>query len=92
MRAAASSRCFRRFQRGDEFLECPSPLLVVRELVEGRTRGGQHDGRPGDRKIALTMITLLFMFGAILTIIGSFFRGPGYNWTWPWAQGVFFEL
>jgi menaquinol-cytochrome c reductase cytochrome b/c subunit len=48
--------------------------------------------KPGDRKIALTMFTLLFMFGAILTIIGSFFRGPGYNWVWPWAQGVFFEL
>jgi menaquinol-cytochrome c reductase cytochrome b/c subunit len=48
--------------------------------------------KPGDRKIALTMFTILFMFGSILTIIGSFFRGPGYNWTWPWAQGVFFEL
>jgi menaquinol-cytochrome c reductase cytochrome b/c subunit len=48
--------------------------------------------KPGDRKIAITLFTMLFMFGAILTIIGSFFRGPGYNWTWPWAQGVFFEL
>jgi hypothetical protein len=48
--------------------------------------------RPGDRKIALTLFTTLFMFGAVLTIIGSFFRGPGYNWIWPWAQGVFFEL
>jgi len=48
--------------------------------------------KPGDRKVAITMFTLLFMFGAILTIIGSFFRGPGYNWVWPWAQGVFFEL
>ncbi len=48
--------------------------------------------RPGDRKVAITMFTLLFMFGAILTIIGSFFRGPGYNFVWPWAQGVFFEL
>ncbi len=48
--------------------------------------------RPGDRKIALTLFTLLFMFGATLTIIGSFFRGPGYNWVWPWTQGVFFEL
>ena len=47
---------------------------------------------PGDRKIAITMFTMLFMFGATLTIIGSFFRGPGYNWVWPWAQGVFFEL
>jgi hypothetical protein len=48
--------------------------------------------RPGDRKVAITMFTLLFMFGAVLTMIGSFFRGPGYNWVWPWAQGVFFEL
>ena len=48
--------------------------------------------KPGDRKIAITMFTILFMFGGILTIIGCFFRGPGYNWTWPWAQGVFFEL
>ena len=48
--------------------------------------------RPGDRKIAITLFTTLFMFGATLTIIGSFFRGPGYNWIWPWAQGVFFDL
>ena len=48
--------------------------------------------RPGDRKIAITLFTMLFMFGAVLTIIGSFFRGPGYNWVWPWAQGVFFDL
>jgi len=48
--------------------------------------------RPGDRKVAITLFTIMFMFGAVLTIIGSFFRGPGFNWTWPWAQGVFFEL
>src|SRR5436190_1193849 len=47
---------------------------------------------PGDRKIAITLFTVMFMFGAVLTIIGSFFRGEGYNWIWPWAQGVFFEL
>ena len=48
--------------------------------------------RPGDRKVAITMFTLLFMFGAILTIIGSFFRGPGFNFTLPWRDGVFFDL
>jgi hypothetical protein len=47
---------------------------------------------PGDRKVAITLFTVMFMFGAVLTIIGSFFRGEGYNWIWPWAQGVFFEL
>jgi menaquinol-cytochrome c reductase cytochrome b/c subunit len=48
--------------------------------------------KPGDRKLAITLFTMLFMFGAVLTLIGSFFRGPGFNWVWPWAQGVFFEL
>jgi hypothetical protein len=48
--------------------------------------------KPGDRKIAISMFTILFCFGATLTIIGCFFRGPGYNWIWPWAQGVFFDL
>jgi quinol---cytochrome c reductase cytochrome c subunit, bacillus type len=48
--------------------------------------------KPGDRKLAITAFTMLFMFGATLTIIGSFFRGPGFNWTWPWSQGVFFDL
>jgi len=48
--------------------------------------------KPGDRKIAITLFTMLFMFGATLTIVGSFFRGPGFNWVWPWHQGLFFEL
>jgi len=48
--------------------------------------------RPGDRKLIITLFTMLFMFGATLTIIGSFFRGPGFNWVWPWSQGLFFEL
>ena len=48
--------------------------------------------KPGDRKLIITLFTLLFMFGATLTIIGSFFRGPGFNWVWPWGQGLFFEL
>jgi quinol-cytochrome oxidoreductase complex cytochrome b subunit len=48
--------------------------------------------KPGDRKLAITLFTMLFMFGATLTISGSFFRGPGFNWVWPWSQGLFFEL
>jgi len=25
-------------------------------------------------------------------MIGSFFRGPGFNFTLPWRDGLFFEL
>jgi menaquinol-cytochrome c reductase cytochrome b/c subunit len=48
--------------------------------------------KPGDRKIAITCFTMLFMFGAVLSIIGAFFRGPGFNFVWPWVDGVFFDL
>jgi hypothetical protein len=48
--------------------------------------------KPGDRKLAIMLFTILFMFGASLTITGSFFRGPGFNWVWPWAQGIYFDL
>ena len=44
--------------------------------------------KPGDRKIAITLMTILFMFGGVLTIIGSFFRGEGFNFIYPWRQGV----
>jgi menaquinol-cytochrome c reductase cytochrome b/c subunit len=36
--------------------------------------------------------TFFLAFWTILTIIGSFFRGPGFNWVWPWVDGLFFEL
>jgi hypothetical protein len=68
----------------------PTFILVVLAAVPFVDRNPSV--KPGDRKIAFTMFTILFCFGATLTIIGCFFRGPGYNWVWPWAQGVFFDL
>ena len=48
--------------------------------------------RPEDRKFAISLFTLFVMFWAVLVIIGSFFRGPGFNFTFPWVDGVFFDL
>jgi menaquinol-cytochrome c reductase cytochrome b/c subunit len=48
--------------------------------------------KPGDRKIAIVLFTMLLMMFAVLTIIGAFFRGPGFNFVWPWSEGVFFDL
>ena len=69
-----------------------APTLVLLALAVAPFVDRNPSTRPGDRKIAITLFTMLMMFGATLTIIGSFFRGTGYNWVWPWAQGVFFEL
>jgi quinol-cytochrome oxidoreductase complex cytochrome b subunit len=48
--------------------------------------------RPADRKFAIMMFTFFVMASAILTIIGSFYRGPGFNFTFPWRDGIFFDL
>ncbi len=47
---------------------------------------------PEDRKLAIAIMTLFLMFWSVLVIIGCFFRGPGFNFTFPWRDGVFFDL
>ena len=44
--------------------------------------------KPEDRKFAIAMMTMFLMFWAVLVIIGSFFRGEGFNFIMPWRQGV----
>ena len=48
--------------------------------------------RPSDRKLAIMIFSFFFFAAAILTIYGSFFRGPGFNFTFPWVDGVFFDF
>lgn len=47
---------------------------------------------PEKRKFAVSLWTVHLMFWAVLVIIGSFFRGPGFNFVMPWDAGLFFEL
>jgi quinol---cytochrome c reductase cytochrome c subunit, bacillus type len=47
---------------------------------------------PSDRKFAISIFTLFVMLWAVLVIIGSFFRGPGFNFVFPWNNGIFFDL
>ena len=48
--------------------------------------------KPEDRKFAISLMTIHLMFWAVLVMIGSFFRGPGFNFVFPWEAGLFFEL
>jgi hypothetical protein len=48
--------------------------------------------KPEDRKFAISLMTIHLMFWAVLVMIGSFFRGPGFNFIFPWTSGLFFEL
>lgn len=48
--------------------------------------------KPEDRKFAISIMTVHMMYWAVLVMIGSFFRGPGFNFVFPWIDGIFFEL
>ena len=48
--------------------------------------------KPDDRKFAICLFTIFLMFWSVLVIIGSFFRGPGFNFVYPWKAGTFFDL
>jgi quinol-cytochrome oxidoreductase complex cytochrome b subunit len=48
--------------------------------------------KPKDRKFAIAMFTMFVLMWAVLVILGSFFRGPGFNFILPWRDGIFFEL
>ena len=48
--------------------------------------------KPEDRKFAISIRTVHLMVWAVLVMIGSFFRGPGFNFTLPWRDGLFFEI
>ncbi|MEX2254349.1 MAG: menaquinol-cytochrome c reductase cytochrome b subunit [Acidimicrobiia bacterium] len=48
--------------------------------------------QPNDRKFAIAIFTIFIMLWSVLVIIGSFFRGPGFNFVFPWNDGIFFEL
>jgi menaquinol-cytochrome c reductase cytochrome b/c subunit len=62
-------------------------LLAVAPYVD---KNPSHD--PKDRKFAISIFTMFVMLWAVLVIIGSFFRGPGFNFVFPWNDGIFFEL
>jgi quinol-cytochrome oxidoreductase complex cytochrome b subunit len=48
--------------------------------------------KPEDRKFAISIMTVHLMFWSVLVILGSFFRGPGFNFVFPWKAGLFFDL
>ncbi len=47
--------------------------------------------RPMDRKFAISLFTIFFMGAAVMTIFGSFFRGPGFSFIFPWHDGIHFD-
>ena len=54
-------------------------------------RGGETGGalRRALARVTLPewIMTWFVLVATLLTVIGVFFRGPGWSWVWPWASG-----
>lgn len=47
--------------------------------------------RPSDRKFAVMLYSIFIAGSATLTMFGVLFRGRGFNWSYPWRDGIFFD-
>jgi hypothetical protein len=68
------------------------PGMGIFALILAPYTDRNPSNKPEDRKFAISLMTVHLMFWAVLTMIGSFFRGPGFNFVFPWFDGLFFEL
>jgi quinol---cytochrome c reductase cytochrome c subunit, bacillus type len=68
------------------------PTVIIIALFAAPFIDRNPSTRPDDRKLAIVLFSFFVLSFAVLTIIGMFFRGPGFNFTFPWQDGIFFEL
>lgn len=61
-------------------------LVLLPYLDRGRRGIGVWFSR--ERKIALTLFTVCLFVAVVLTIIGTFFRGPNWSWQTPWKPAT----
>src|SRR3954467_7165625 len=70
-------------------------IIVGAMVIPYIDRGPRGDGgssRPSDRKLGIVLFTMFAASGLVITFLGAFFRGPGYNFIVPWTDGLFFAL
>ena len=70
----------------------PAAVLVGSALIPYLDRRNIHSTKPSDRKLEVTLFSVLWALGLTVTCIGIFFRGPGYSFILPWSTGFFFSL
>jgi quinol-cytochrome oxidoreductase complex cytochrome b subunit len=69
-------------------------VLATTALVAGfmffAARESSHAGRFRRwltlRPLSFWIMTWFLLTASLLTMIGTFFRGPGWSWVWPWSE------
>lgn len=67
----------------------PGAVIIGLVILPYLDRNPATEGR--GRKVAILTFTLLFLIFLGLTVIGAFFRGPGWSWVPPWDH-LYLEL
>ena len=68
------------------------PQWIILGLMAAPYIDRNPSNKPEDRKLAISLWTIFMLMFAILGMLGSIFRGPGFNFVYPWDAGIFFEL
>ena len=72
------------------------PLVTFAVLLAVFTQVFRIGSQVPNYPVLLLLNIVLFSFFMLafagLTIIGMFFRGPGFNFVFPWRVGLFFEF
>lgn len=68
------------------------PGMALVGLILAPYSDRNPSNKPEDRKFAVSLFTVFLMYWAVLVLIGTFFRGPGFNFIFPWNNGLFVEL
>ena len=65
----------------------PTVLIGAGMLVAARQKGNETRFRRWltSRPLSFWIMTWFLMAASLLTAIGTFFRGPGWSWVWPWS-------
>ena len=60
----------------------PAAAVMAFVLLPYLDRNPATEAR--NRKVAVTLFSILLTLAVVLTVVGTFFRGPGWQWIPPW--------
>jgi hypothetical protein len=66
-----------------------APTVIIGVAMLYAARESQHSGRAhrwlSSHPLSFWIMSWFLVTATLLTAIGTFFRGPGWSWVWPWS-------
>ncbi len=62
-----------------------APALIILALLALPYLDTNPERRPSKRKLAIWIFSLVLLVNLVFIVIGTWFRGEGWKWVWPWS-------